>query len=861
MQTTTTTMPLPVRSRDEALGSLSLLDFLQKDSRPTFILDVSDVEDPRIAYRNPVLERLLASSGNCTAFDDWALTLRPYTRTSFHHGRAWACSLQRQQAHIIVNSPEALPVKDVDNSHTTMTEPRRYSHASSSWRTNSDDGPNYLDWIQAPSPLMTTHMHLVRNYPWHESSLGPIQTWPDSLRQNVLTAMANPDPRLLLWSDDNIMIYNEACITLFAEKHPHAMGSKAEDTWADVWHEIYPTLKYVKSEGRGTHIKKLPLTMYRSGHLEETYWSFNLVPVVGPQGNTIGVVDEFSEATDVVVSERRREAIVKINRNIANVNSLKELWFEFLEGLEACLEDVPYALLHTIPHADLRSGHDTSSTSSGSTPQRYSYEGSIGLATGHPAVPLSFDLAQGETDQHPLARACYKAWKSGDVVVLQAKDDSLPEIMAVAVPGRGAGDTVRTVCVLPLSDIADNQTMAFLTLALTARRPYDTEAAMLAYYLRDVLIKTASAICLPQEHRRARQKFEQIETSLVQQLRATALETERLENRFAKMSSSAPVGMFAIRPDSRTTFYNQAYLDITGITVDDIESRTDPASHLHEDDRERVMNAWYQCLEDKQGFTSEYRVKKAWNPTDPISGETLHGDTWYVAFLSRLSAWRKLISTRVLSTATPELDEEGNIIHIQGWLLDISDRKYHEKTRIEQIEVEQSETRFARLAASAPLGMYLLTPTGKPLYLNDAYFAILGFTREEFEEAERRGVGWADQIHEDDRARVGEAWLALSQQGIPLNLEYRVKKPWIYLDEATGTQMTGETWVHGTAISEIGIDGTVVAIQGNCTEISLKKFSERLLSERLEDALEHKRQADRFMFVSPPSKSLTQLII
>lgn len=42
------------------------------------------------------------------------------------------------------------------------------------------------------------------------------------------------------------------------------------------------------------------------------------------------------------------------------------------------------------------------------------------------------------------------------------------------------------------------------------------------------------------------------------------------------------------------------------------------------------MHAWLQCLEDKQPFTIEYRVSKPWYLTDPISGEELRGDTWYV---------------------------------------------------------------------------------------------------------------------------------------------------------------------------------------------------------------------------------------
>ncbi|CAD0110911.1 unnamed protein product [Aureobasidium uvarum] len=837
---TLTTANMPIRtSKDAALDQLGLVDFLRHDTRPTCIVDTAA---GYIAYRNPALERLLAGTWNLQHFRDWATTLSPHPQAASFGGRAWNCILQDHR-WLIASAQEEAPLPAVrgppipcttsqnSNPGTSSSDSRRQSVASSSWRTVSDEGgQRYLDWTRAPSPAMSAHMHLVRNFAWQDTTIGSIQSWPDALRQAVLSAMANPDPRLLLWGDDHVMIYNEACISMFGERHPRALGSKAEDTWSDIWSDMYHLIKYVQVEGRGTRLNKLPLVMERNGYPEDTFWSFNLIPVVGPHGSTIGIIDEFSEVTEHVVSDRRRDSIVKINKAIAKVNSVKELWFEFLEGIEPCKDDIPYALLHTNhTAANNHSMPDNISASSGSSPQRYFLEGSIGLAAGHPAVPLTFDLADCAHDQNPLARACYKAWKTEDAVVLQLKDGSLPQVLHQGVPGRASGDKAQTVCVIPVPDMSGGQIMAFLTLALTPRRPYDTEAAMFAYYLRDILVKSASAICLPDEQRRARQKFEQVEASLAQQLRVTALETERLESRFARMAQLAPIGMYAITPDARTTFHNQAYLDITGITEQSIEAQTDPLEYLHLDDRERVMNAWLQSLEEKQTFTIEYRVSRPWSFTDPISGETLDGDTW------------------VLATAAPELDEDGNIVHIQGWLLDVSHRKYHEKSRIEQIEIEQSETRFARLAADAPLGMYLLKPNGEPLYLNEAYFRILGFTREEFEDAQRRGLGWGDRIHDDDQAKVGEAWLALAQQGIPLNLEYRIKKDWKYMDEASGLEMTGETWLQGTAIAEIGIDGSVVAIQGFVTEISMKKASERLLSERLEDALEHKRQADRFI--------------
>lgn len=846
---TLTTANMPIRTTREqqaiAQSTLSLVDFLQHDPRPTCILDTTA---GYLVYRNPALDQLLAGTWDARDFYDWATSaLNTHIQTPTYRGRAWNCILQQDRwlvASAQQDEPTAPPAapealapsrippapRTTSRNSTSSSDSRRQSITSTSWRTVSDEGgQRYLDWTRMPSPAMSAHMHLVRNFPWQDTIIGSIHSWSDALRSAVLSAMANPDPRLLLWGDDHIMIYNEACTSMFADRHPRAMGSRAEDTWADIWPEIAPLIKYVQTEGRGTRLNKLPLVMSRSGYPEDTYWSFNLIPIIGNQGATIGIIDEFSEVTEHVVADRRRDAVVKINKAIANVNSVKELWFEFLEGLEPCRDDIPYALLHTSHTAADPSVPDTDSSSSGPESQRYALEGSIGLAAGHPAVPLTFDLAVCANDQSPLAQAFYKAWKTGDVVILQFRDGTLPPLLNQGVPGRASGAKVQTVCVIPLPDMSAHRTMGFLTLALTPRRPYDSDAAMFAYYLRDILVKSASAICLPEEQRRARQKFEQVEASLAQQLRATTLETERLESRYANMAQLAPVAMYAITPDARTTFHNKAYLDITGITEEAIEAQTDPQAYIHLDDRERVTNAWIQCLEEKQPFTIEYRVTRPWSFTDPISGEIMQGDTW------------------VLATAAPELDDDGNIIHIQGWLLDVSDRKYHEKSRIRQIEVEQSEERFARLAADAPLGMYLLNPTGEPLYLNEAYFRILGFTREEFEENQRTGVGWADRIHDDDKAKVGEAWLALAQYGTPLNLEYRIKKPWTYIDDASGLEMTGETWLQGTAIAEIGIDGSVVAVQGFVTEISLKKASERLLSERLEDALEHKHQADRFI--------------
>lgn len=81
---------------------------------------------------------------------------------------------------------------------------------------------------------------------------------------------------------------------------------------------------------------------------------------------------------------------------------------------------------------------------------------------------------------------------------------------------------------------------------------------------------------------------------------------------------------------------------------------------------------------------------------------------------------------------------------------------------------------------------------------------------------------------------------------MPTTIEYRLKKPWQSTDRS-GQKMTGETWLLATAFPEIGADGRVSAVQGWLTDISHRKFSEQLLAQRLEDALESKRQTENFI--------------
>lgn len=731
-----------------SLNDMALLDFFARDPRPTLILNL-DGPHISIAYRNDALDsHLRIERIDDNTFNSWA-TSTPFNDSSRvwqFGGRSWSCVLLQQQWTVVstccqdhtlppyptISLPTSQASSSLGRTHAASSkhllpqngrayrsisvsdgvdssETRRASVVSSSWKTVSDDGDRMqrahrpIDWTKNYVPGLSPHIQLVQNFKWERTPVGSIHSWSDPLRQLVLAMMSNSDPRVLMWGEERRMIYNEACSLLFGLKHPIAMGAKVEDVWAESWDDLLHVVRRAEREAKSTKISSMPLTMERHGYPEETHWTLQMIPIIGPDGQVLGVLDEFSEITNHVIAERRRAAVVNINKIVSHVTNMKELCFEFLEELEACSEDVPFALIYTSPFESDAEFQDT--TANGASPHSYTLGGSFGVSMHNKGIPASFDLAECNSNQKTLVGACTKAWESAEEVVLQAKDDTLPEELAAAIFDR----VQKTVCVLPVPDIAGSgRIVAFLVIGITARRPYDEDAASFVHFLRDIFTKSASAIMLPEEQRKQRQKFEELETSLSQQLTATTLEAQKVEARFARMSQTCPVGMYAISTNSQTLFWNDAYLTVTGITKEEAQdARRQPIEAVHPEDRDRIYEAFLNCLEDKQPFTAEYRLVKPRIYLDPSTGEEICGETW------------------VLANASPELDEEGNVTHIQGWIVDISDRKDHERLRLRRAQIEQSETRFIRLAETAPLGMYLLNVSGKPIYLNDAYCMYL----------------------------------------------------------------------------------------------------------------------------------------
>ena len=79
---------------------------------------------------------------------------------------------------------------------------------------------------------------LIRTHDWAASPLGPIGTWPQSLRAAVDMMLVAPVPMWVGWGNELIQLYNDAYARFLDGEHAAVLGQPAARTWADIWHVV-----------------------------------------------------------------------------------------------------------------------------------------------------------------------------------------------------------------------------------------------------------------------------------------------------------------------------------------------------------------------------------------------------------------------------------------------------------------------------------------------------------------------------------------------------------------------------------------------------------------------------------------------
>ena len=146
---------------------------------------------------------------------------------------------------------------------------------------------------------------LIRAHNWRATSVGSIETWPNTLRSAVNLMLGCGFPTSIWWRGDGVQFYNDAYKPLMGDKHPAGLGQLAKDCWKEAWHLVGSQVQDVMKYGRPLFFENWLVPVKRNDVLEDVYWTYSYSPIFGDFGQVEGVLVTCQDVTEVFTSAQK----------------------------------------------------------------------------------------------------------------------------------------------------------------------------------------------------------------------------------------------------------------------------------------------------------------------------------------------------------------------------------------------------------------------------------------------------------------------------------------------------------------------------------------------------------------------------
>ncbi|HEY6446913.1 MAG TPA: PAS domain S-box protein [Acidobacteriaceae bacterium] len=196
--------------------------------------------------------------------------------------------------------------------------------------------------------------------------------------------------------------------------------------------------------------------------------------------------------------------------------------------------------------------------------------------------------------------------------------------------------------------------------------------------------------------------------------------------------NTMPVLAWSALPDGTVEFFNQRWLDYTGLSPEQAQG-WGWADAIHPDDLGPISEYWHSLIASGRPGEIEARLRRF--------------DGNYRWFLFR---------------ADPMRDESGAVLKWYGTNTDIDDRKQAEEAlRIRELNLLQ-------ITETIPEMLWSASPDGAIDYSNGRFLEYTGIGPEQI-----MRDGWMNLLHPDDVERAVEVWEACVRSGTPYGVEVR----------------------------------------------------------------------------------------
>ncbi len=336
-------------------------------------------------------------------------------------------------------------------------------------------GPLAADWLVGGGEMGA----LIRATEWSRTPLGPIESWPQSLRSAVSILLPSKAQIVLFWGPELVAIYNDAYRPVFGSKHPIALGMPARQCWSEVWNVLEPLFQSVVSTGEAFWAKDHLFELERHGYLEETYFDVSYDPVRDETGRVGGLFCIVSETTGRIIGERRLAALRDLGRVGTGASSAGDVFRNAAAVLERYQKDVPFVALYSV---------DATRTFA-------RLEGAAGVAPGDASAPERIDLANRG-----------QSWPvGGDSEMVLAEPP--PQM---TLPGGPWPDAAKQAAVLKIATPA-SEPYGYLVAGISPRRQFDDDYADFFRLLGSNIANAVAGVRALQEERKRAEALAEVD--------------------------------------------------------------------------------------------------------------------------------------------------------------------------------------------------------------------------------------------------------------------------------------------------------------------------------------------------------------
>jgi PAS domain S-box-containing protein len=207
------------------------------------------------------------------------------------------------------------------------------------------------------------------------------------------------------------------------------------------------------------------------------------------------------------------------------------------------------------------------------------------------------------------------------------------------------------------------------------------------------------------------------------------------ERNLNQIINTIPTHIYVLNTEGSVQYVNQAVMDYTGLSMEDVQQEDYRDRVIHPEDFKRVRAPRAAGLRRGAPFSTEQRV--------------LGNDGQYRWFLVRYK---------------PLLDEQGRIVRWYVAAFDIEDRKRAEEA------LRSAERDLNQIINTIPALAWSARPDGIAEFFNQQYLDFVGLSAEQ-----ASGWGWTAAVHPDDSNELANAWQRIMASNEPGEAEARMR--------------------------------------------------------------------------------------